>query len=685
MLGMNITEETFSEKVHGSRRRLAEVCFAVFSVIYEEIVLNLSTVRTMQTLYIPQVILFSAAYGILIFWIGTLFRSGRINRIIRGFLYVALCDLYGVYYFVYHTFKVFYDVNTVVSGGAGAAEGFTGQIIEMTTSPSGIMHIILFLMPFFLYVLFMRRIDSGEKRTAKERVLLYAATVLFALGGIVCVHGDTMLSRVYADEYSFQAAVADFGLMTGLRLDVEHHLRNRNNAVAFHEEPILEEAAPAEELEAPAAEQPVVYGFSKQNIDFDALIAGDDTSAKQLDEYVRAQKPSRQNEYTGLFKGKNLIFISAEAFSAEVIDPERTPTLYRLATKGINFTDYYQPASAGTTGGEYENVFGLMPSEGGSSFKITSRFHNVMTMAYQLNELGYNGWAFHNNDYTFYDRNITHNNLGYSNGFTGYGNGLEGEITSQWPESDLEMVEATIDEYIDAEPFNVYYMSVSGHNPYEGGNAMTVKHWDEVKDLEGYTNAVKGYLAANMELEAAVTYLVDRLEEKGIADDTVIVIGADHFPYGLDYGEALNASDNLANLYGYQPANYLERDHNRLILWSGCLEEEEPVIVDTPTSSLDILPTLLNLFGVEWDSRLLPGRDVFSDKMPLVFNLSYDWKTDKGTYIAGTGVFTPNEGVEVSDTYIESIRQIVQNRLNYCRGVLHTDYFWHVLGTAETE
>ncbi|MBQ8067659.1 MAG: LTA synthase family protein [Solobacterium sp.] len=672
------------ETEHSLRRRLAEVLFAVLAVIYEEVLLNLTTVRTINSLYIPQVILFSAAYGILIFWVGTLTRSGRTNRMIRGILYVILCDLYGVYYFVYRSFKVFYDVNTVVSGGAGVAEGFTGQVIDMTTSRSGMMHIILFLMPFFLYILFMRRFDSGEKRTPKEQLVFYAATLLFAVCGIAYVQSDTMLSRVYADEYSFQAAVADFGLMTGLRLDVEHHLRNRNSDTVFHDETMLADTAETELSEAvTTAEKPVTYGFNKLNIDFNTLIAGGDSVTGQLDQYVQAQKPSRQNAYTGMFEGKNLIFISAEAFSAEVIDPERTPTLYRLATKGINFTDYYQPASAGTTGGEYENVFGLMPTEGGSSFKITSKFHNVMTMAYQLNERGYNGWAFHNNDYTFYDRNITHNNLGYSNGFTGYGNGLEENITSQWPESDLEMMEATVDQYIDAQPFNVYYMSVSGHNPYNGGNAMAAKHWDEVKDLEGYTDSVKGYLAANMELEDAMTYLVGRLEEKGIADDTVIVLGADHFPYGLDYGEALNESDNLANLYGYQPANYLERDHNRLILWSGCLEEAEPIIVDTPTSSIDILPTLLNLFGAEWDSRLLPGRDVFSDRMPLVFNLSYDWKTDKGTYIAGTGVFTPNEGVEVSDTYVDSIRQIVQNRLSYCRGVLRTDYFWHVLGNKE--
>jgi len=116
-----------------------------------------------------------------------------------------------------------------------------------------------------------------------------------------------------------------------------------------------------------------------------------------------------------------------------------------------------------------------------------------------------------------------------------------------------------------------------------------------------------------------------------------------------------------------------------LILWSGCLEDMEPIIVDTPTSSLDIVPTLSNLFGTEFDSRLFPGRDVFSNAEALMFNLNYDWKTDKGSYNASTGKFMPDEGVvipeEYYDDYIKRIKSVVRNKVNYCRGVLETDYF----------
>ena len=94
---------------------------------------------------------------------------------------------------------------------------------------------------------------------------------------------------------------------------------------------------------------------------------------------------------------------------------------------------------------------------------------------------------------------------------------------------------------------------------------------------------------SNLDLEDALAHLVKRLEEEGIADDTVIVLSTDHFPYGLDSDAALGNMPYLSELYGYNVDDYFKRDHNRLILWSGCLEDMEPIIVDTPTYSLEAL------------------------------------------------------------------------------------------------
>jgi lipoteichoic acid synthase len=165
-----------------------------------------------------------------------------------------------------------------------------------------------------------------------------------------------------------------------------------------------------------------------------------------------------------------------------------------------------------------------------------------------------------------------------------------------------------------------------------------------------------------------MAYLVQTLEDAGIADDTVIVLVADHYPYGLSNRE-------LTELFGYAPTNLFTRDHNRLIIWSGCLEDMD-LVVEEPVSSLDILPTLSNLFGVEYDSRMMTGRDVFSDSEAVVFwPLTYSWKTAKGFYNSATGVFTPAEGVEVPENYVESVTAKVKNKCVFSKAVQQHNYY----------
>ena len=152
---------------------------------------------------------------------------------------------------------------------------------------------------------------------------------------------------------------------------------------------------------------------------------------------------------------------------------------------------------------------------------------------------------------------------------------------------------------------------------------------------------------------------------------------------GLD-GDSLGAMPVLSELYGHEVTSLLDRDHNRLIIWSGALEKrKEPLVVDTPTSSMDILPTLLNLFGAEWDSRLLPGRDVFSDRDALVFDINYDWKTELGTYLSDGDTFIPAEGATIPEGYVEQMHNIVADKIRYCSAVLESDYYRHVFGEPE--
>lgn len=620
------------------------------------------------------IILFSISYGSLIYLILSFIKKKKLYYLLFLITILLISILYITNDLLYSQFKVFYDTETVLAGAKDVLMQYRNEIKNQVLSFTSIKKILFYLMPLILYSISFAYNSFKEVLPKQRLTALFTSIISFLLALILIQTSPTHL-RSYKDEYNFTNAIKDYGLLSALRLD----LIRKTEVTTFDEEESIEEASTIENRPVETEnEKEIIIKDNILEIDFDNLSKDATNIEKQLDEYVSSITPSTTNEYTGLFAGKNLIMITAEAFSKEVINKDLTPTLYRLATKGINFTDYYQPASAGTTGGEYEVLFGAIPTSGGRSLKNTQNYHNIMTIASQLSRLGYEGWAFHNNDYQFYDRHLTHNNLGYSNGFMGMGNGMEAFVENVWPQSDAEMFEGTFPLYSDTDKFNVYYMSVSGHSGYNiYENKMTEKNWERVKDL-AYSDRVKGYIAANLELEDGLTYLVNALEEKGIADDTVIVLTADHFPYGLDDSAQLHEEIYLSELYGYNLTNYLERDHSALIIWSKSLEDNEPIIVDKPVSSLDILPTLSNLFGTNWDSRLFVGRDVFSNSLPLVFNANYDWKTDKGYYLSGSGTIYPNNGIEVDDNYIENIRTIVRNKMTYCDLYNTTDYFHHL-------
>ncbi|MBQ9316008.1 MAG: LTA synthase family protein [Atopobiaceae bacterium] len=668
------------------------------ALAYLELAFKLSTTGSLWPAVVP-ILLFSASLGQLLQLCCALSDNPRANRIARLVVLLTLGVLFCVEYFVYRQFKLFYDPITVAAGAGGVVNQFGGEASALVLSPDGIVHLVAFLLPACLYAFFgiVRAMDPAERDDSTSRILRgcqVAGTHLAALFLVACLGP---LGDVYATRYTFENGVPAFGLLTGLRKEAQEALLGTQGGFQVDEpsdgpstrtpdsEDPSPDTAPVQADEE--AEEPFVPEPATLDLDFDELAQNTDNATwAELDRYVASLEPSHTNAYTGLFKGYNLIFVSAEAFSAEAIRPDITPTLYSLWKYGIQLTDYYQFDTAGTTGGECANLFGLLATDGGSSVRETAGYNNYLTLGNLLNREGYNGWAFHNNTYTYYGRDTTHNNLGYNNGYMGYGNGMEQWVTWQWPQSDLEMMSATFDNlYGKSSPFNVYYMSVSGHSNYDPwDNAMSQKNWDRVADLP-YSDRVKGYLAANVELDRAMEYLLKRLKQEHIYRKTVIVISADHFPYGLDDDGPIGQLPYLSELYGYDVTDVFQRDHNRPIIWCGSLPKRGlHLVVDSPTMSIDLLPTLCNLFGLPWDSRLLPGRDVLDpDTQGLAFNLNYDWRTSLGTYWGGSGTFVPVEGAQVPDGYVDAMNTTVANKIRYCDGVLSTDYYRHVFGDPQ--
>ena len=646
-------------------------------LIFCEALLHLWTCGTFLPERFAAVLCFALGFGSLLGLILSLLpaKAQKWTAVILAFLIVVL---YLAEYFMIDAYKTFMSLSTMFTR-AGDVAGDYGDTV-VTVLSRNVPRILLVLAPVILFALFTR----SRKATRRAKGWIAVTAVLGFSLGFNLVHFTKTDASKLNTAYPFNSAVHCFGLGLGITLDTVHTNAPEKAPtfqVAVTSPPATEAPAATGEVPAETEAPEIVYGDNAFPLDYAALAAEEtDPNIASLHSYVASQKATKQNAYTGLFAGKNLILITAEAFTAEVIDPERTPTLYRMANQGIQFKEYYQPVWNGsTTTGEFTNVTGLVPLWTGMAMQEVRFQKMFLTMGNQLQALGYSSAAYHNGTYTYYNRNETHTHLGYDT-FTAMYNGLEEGVTYQSPESDEELFEYTIPFHLDQQPFSLYYMTISGHASYwRGGNAMVDKNWHYVEDMEG-SQQVKGYLAANMELELAMASLLRQLEEAGIADDTVVVIATDHYPYGLEPSDAWGNYENYLNeLYGYEVKDCFDRDHSGLIIWSGCLEDSDPIVVDSPVYSLDILPTLSNLFGVEYDSRLLTGRDVFSEAQPLVLWPTHCWLTDKGSFDISTGVFTPREGVTVDEGYVERMKAEVANRITFSKAVQEYRYYTAIL------
>ena len=347
------------------------------------------------------------------------------------------------------------------------------------------------------------------------------------------------------------------------------------------------------------------------------------------------------------------------------------PTLSKLADEGFVFDSYYQPLWYGSTlGGEYANLMGS-PTKNGAYLSMCRAADNengmYFSLANTLKRMGYSCYGFHDNDYTYYDRNITHPALGYE--WIASGNGLEYQTDEygqdMWPQSDLVMMEETFDKYTNDQPFHLYYLTVSGHVPYGYGaaNAMSEKNKDVVSDLN-YSDTTKAYLASQYEMEKMLEGIVERLEKRNLLDKTVIVLAGDHVPY-----DNMEVVDELAGQeFGYS----LDAYRSRLVIWSGSMEK--PVRVNKVCSSIDILPTLLNLMGAEYDSRLIIGRDILSDSAGLVLFPDRSYVTDTYEYNAALGTIVG----DVSDETFDAMQLYVADKFTAADNITETGYYSYV-------
>ena len=634
--------------------------------VYVELCLHLCVFGSMDR-YAGYPVLFGLLGGALC----TLVVSSlpKVLRQITGLLLVAAQVMLAEVQLVYHCiFGDFMPVSQIGMGG-NVIVNFNSQLLYGIRQ--NLLKILLLLLPLVVVILCLalRRVQALRFRLRWKQAMASFAVLLALLltvTGLMYVGRDKAFSayRTFTNvNTSTDSSYKKIGMLATTAQELRYMLFSGSGSIMITPSSLN------------ISDVPRTYSSNSYNviesIDFTALADSTDSDIlKATDEYLSNATPTRKNNYTGLLKDYNLITICAESFCPWFISEELTPTLYKLSHTGILFENYYGTFQSVTTNGEYTMCTGLYPdmsrTKTDSSFNVAGTNYLPFCLGNALKGMGYQAWGYHDYIGDFYNRNITHANMGYT--FKAADSGLAMKI--DWPSSDLEMMEASVDDYINSgEPFHAYYMTFSGHYQYNWDNAMSAKNRDAVKDLP-YSEPVKAYIACNLELEYALEYLMQRLEQAGVADKTCIVLTNDHYPYGL-------TEDEYNELAGQTLDTTFEKYRNSFICYVPGLSEN--IVVDEYCSTADILPTLLNLFGVDYDSRLLAGTDVLSSGLHVAVLSDKSFLTKAFRYDAGTETVIPaDENTTVSGKLAEAYRLYVDSRFQLSGNILNSDYYAHV-------
>ncbi len=574
--------------------------------------------------------------------------SEKTNKIFSYIIYFVLCFWFALEAIFKSFLQTFFSLDCFKL--SDQAMGFAGETIKVIVG--NIHYLILFFLPFILLIIFRKKIDLNIKENKKY---LYSYIILIPLSFLsyrlyinsTKDNKDISLYDLYYNTNNIPLSIQKMGVLSSTGLDIYRNIFGFDDKVI---EVNYEEENNDEDL----------FVYEKNNLDLDL---SSNKLNKDIKEYIDNNPGTSKNKYTGMFENKNLIFVVAESFSEIGIDKDRTPTLYKLTNNGFIFDNFYVPYYLSTIGGEFQSLTGLYPNYSTLTKWKSGENSFPYGLATVFKEKGYNTYAYHAHDGYFQNRYKYLKALGFDN-FKACNMGLNINC-NMWPESDIEMIKATTNDYINSDkPFMTYYMTVSGHLDYtKEGNSIVSKNWDLVKNLD-YSDKAKSYLATQIELDRAMESLLKELENKGILEDTVIVLLADHYPYGLSLEE-------INELSSYKRDELFEINHNALIIYNSSMKNISITKVGMP---IDVLPTIYNLFDIKYDSRLFAGSDLLSNNEGMVILDNLSWITDKGKYNSLNGKYSG----DIDSDYISNINNIIQNRIIFSRNMITYDGYRYI-------
>ena len=401
---------------------------------------------------------------------------------------------------------------------------------------------------------------------------------------------------------------------------------------------------------------------------WESIIAEEkNTTMNTLNRYFINRDISEVNDYTGYFEGKNVIVIMLESVGNIILNEEYYPNFARILSHSWYWENNYSPRNSCATGdNEFSgmtSLYALNASCTANTYQENTYFTSIFN---RFREKGYHTSSYHDLDDTYYTRSVFHLNMGSEAYYDGNRLGIDFDSTNynEWP-SDVDFIEQASEIFTDEEPFMAWLTTVSAHQPYDSPSVLGEKYFSLFDDTD-YPDTLKRYMSKLKVTDDALGRLLDILEEKGILEDTVIVMYGDHYPYGLVDSDVQAAVD-------YDVEEFYEIEQTPFVIYNS---ELEPKVFSEKTSYMNILPTIANLFNLDYDPRFYLGEDLFSEDFSdrVVFADS-SWEDAIARYDAGSGTVTYFGSETYSTRELQAINTEIYQKKEMSKLAIMNNYF----------
>ncbi len=464
--------------------------------------------------------------------------------------------------------------------------------------------------------------------------------------------------------------VSDFGYMGFGLLDIKEHFfpgKEIDYEVSYNPNEI-----PNTNIVLPNDEEEKFISRAQLTIDNDNwkdIIANEKNSNKNtLNKYFISNKITNTNPYSGMFEGKNLIMIMVESGSNIMLNEELYPNIYKLYSEGWSWENYYSPRSTCSTGNNemsgMTGLYSIFNNCTANVYRNNTYFESIFNL---FNNKGYYTSSFHDHVDQYYYRTQIHKNMGSSKYYKVTDMNIKyGPNYGDWASDDdmMHFYLEKLDERNANVPFMSWITTVTTHMPYSTPSTYNDKYLDMMP--EEYSKDVRRYMSKMKEVDNAIGTLIAGLEERGILDETVIALYCDHYPYGI-------ANKNLTPALGYEVNIDNNVDQVPFIIYNPELKHK---VYEEYATYVDVTPTMANLFGLNYDSRLYLGSDILSQEYESIAVFTDgSWKNELGYYDATANKMNYYTEKVYSDEEILAINEEISLKLKMSSLAIKSNYF----------